>query len=446
MQSALRQQDEEHESVINELKAQHKREVVYAKAEARSEGMAVAIHAGAATPSIAPSPVPLLDTLASNAKPKLKTPMLGAVVDDFLKGFKPDRKAEMRKKHSVVLPLFLLLVGDRRVSDIKQADVNNFFALIQKLPPRWKELANRTGASPVELATKSHAATMAPKTFDDTYKACIRSFLTASVRDWQDQGFPTTLTVQGIEYQGERADGESKQRAFKPPELKRLFEGAEMRLLGNSAATLHKFWLPLLGLFTGARVNELCQLNPQSDIADQAGIWHFKFSEDGESAPGIDKRIKNKSSVRLVPIHSKLIELGFLDHVKSLREAKAKQLFPEWIPKGGKASPNAERWFKRFLVQVGLRDETPGARLVGMHAFRHTFLARAQDLDIDRATVITGHVGDESVVVRGYQGELALARKRDIIEKITFDVSFEKPGATPAPTTVKPRRRTHKSR
>ena len=51
LQSVLLQQDEEHESAINELKAQHKREVVYAKAEARSEGMAVAIRAGAATPS-----------------------------------------------------------------------------------------------------------------------------------------------------------------------------------------------------------------------------------------------------------------------------------------------------------------------------------------------------------------------------------------------------------
>lgn len=69
---------------------------------------------------------------------------------------------------------------------------------------------------------------MAPKTFDDTYKACLRTFLNDAKGQWQDEGFPTTLTTDGIAYQGDRLVGENKQRAFREDELDRLLNGPEM--------------------------------------------------------------------------------------------------------------------------------------------------------------------------------------------------------------------------
>ena len=327
-----------------------------------------------------------------------------------------------------MLPLFLDFVGNKLISEIKQDDINKFLAFVQKLPPRWRDIVKKTGQTARQIAAERHEITLSPKTFEDTYKACVNAFLNASVRDWQDQGFPTTL-VCSSEYLGARKDGEQKQRPFAPHELKRLFEGPEMRAFGADKAKHDMYWLPHLALFTGARVNELCQLNPMIDIAEEVGFWHFKFSEAGESAAGVKKSIKNKSSVRQVPVHSKLIELGFIGHVNKLKSAKAKQLFLTWPPKGGKASPNAERWFNRHLKKLNLRDEAAGNRLVGMHAFRHTFLSRANELGVQQAGEITGHESDDSSVMRGYQADLPLSAKRDILEKITFDVEFEKPNA-----------------
>jgi hypothetical protein len=72
-------------------------------------------------------------------------------------------------------------------------------------------------------------------------------------RKWQDHGWPMTLTTEGVQYLPAR-DPEGGQRAFESAELKRLFEGPEMARFARRPAMAHKYWLPHLGLFTGARV------------------------------------------------------------------------------------------------------------------------------------------------------------------------------------------------
>lgn len=62
-------------------------------------------------------------------------------------------------------------------------------------------------------------------------------------------------------------------------ELRRLFEGEEMRSFAAQPELAHCYWLPLIGLYTGARVNEVCQLNPQIHIRKEEGIWFFERTE-----------------------------------------------------------------------------------------------------------------------------------------------------------------------
>jgi integrase len=86
--------------------------------------------------------------------------------------------------------------------------------------------------------------------------------------------------------------------AFTPEELKTLLNA---RLPG------HLFWLTWLGLCTGARLNELCQLT--SDHVRAKDPMHIYF--------GPDLRLKTErrsgSSIRSVPLHMKLVSLGFLE-------------------------------------------------------------------------------------------------------------------------------------
>jgi integrase len=72
------------------------------------------------------------------------------------------------------------------------------------------------------------------------------------------------------------------------------------------------------------RLNEACQLYLDDIRQDNAGIWFISINDDAE-----DKSLKTKASEREVPIHSKLIEFGFLNYVNQVRTLGHKRLFPE---------------------------------------------------------------------------------------------------------------------
>lgn len=347
---------------------------------------------------------------------------LSAVVASFMG--KQDESAPMFKKYAVATRLLLEVLGDRPVSTIKQKEIDDFFGLLCRLPPRWPDKKRALGVGVAELAAMKWEKCLGPKAFDDSYMAALRPFFRDSRRVFGDQGFPPHLTTEGIKYSGEGRGGEDKQRPLRLDELKRLFEGGEFASFAEAPEESHRYWLPLIGLYTGARVNEVCQLNPQCDIREDGGMWAFAITEESATDARVHKSVKNATSRRLVPIHSELLRLGLLAYVQAMREQGHALLFPQFPPTRGKASGTAEKWFRGFLKDTGLRDDTEGARVVGFHAFRHTLLNRAANLGVENAEWITGHAPESvSSVVRGYRGELEMTRKRDILERITFEIS-----------------------
>jgi integrase len=107
------------------------------------------------------------------------------------------------------------------------------------------------------------------------------------------------------------------------------------------------FWMPLVGYFTGARTNEIAQLDT-GDIKEVGGHPCFDFCADDPKAPEA-KRIKTDEA-RQVPIHPRLIELGFLEYVDSQRRANQKKLFGDgltYLPsRNDDTDHNKESWAK----------------------------------------------------------------------------------------------------
>lgn len=378
------------------------------------------------TPNPQPRPAPAVSVLVEADS----APLLSVVKAAFVQQHDP--KAPVTKKYEAVLPLFIEFMGDVPVSQLRQKPVTEFFDMIQRLPPRWLDKRRQTGKTVQELAAMDWPERMAEKTFDDTYKMALRSFFKYARVTFGDNGWPIHLTTEGIKYRGTEEEGKNRQRPMRPEELQRLFEGPEAAAFAADPSQASAYWLPLLGLYTGARINELCQLNPQCDIRDDdpqaPGVWFLDITEEGAAAEGVDKSVKNKTSKRRVPVHSTLVGLGFVDYVKRLKAAGEALLFPMWAPVKGRAAGGAERWFRLHLQALGLRDESRGARLVGFHAFRSTFMARAEEINEPRADAISGHSREgESAVKRGYRGETPLRVKVEILERITFDVTPPRP-------------------
>lgn len=142
------------------------------------------------------------------------------------------------------------------------------------------------------------------------------------------------------------------------------------------------YWLPLLALFTGARMEELGQLRP-SDVTllsyvdgkgqDQAA-WVINIMEDDED----NLTLKNSGSERVVPVHPDLERLGFIEYVKAAVEAKHGRLFPDLKPNTyDRLTAKWGEWFGRYKRECGVTD-----RRMVFHSFRHTFKHYARHANI----------------------------------------------------------------
>ena len=120
------------------------------------------------------------------------------------------------------------------------------------------------------------------------------------------------------------------------------------------------FWLPLLGLFTGGRIAELCQLSI-SDIYKSKDIWALSINDEEY------KKLKTDAARRVIPIHPQLIALGFLDYVEDANQ-HGTMLFPYLTAdRFGNFSHTPSERFGDYLDTVGITHPQKV-----FHSFRKT--------------------------------------------------------------------------
>jgi len=150
-----------------------------------------------------------------------------------------------------------------------------------------------------------------------------------------------------------------KKTSFSDEELARIIPTL-LTLPAHDLPRTEFKWAVLSLMFSGARCMEICQLRHQ-DIRQADGLWVFDIQNAEEG-----HRVKNVPSVRLVPIHSQLIQLGFLDWTKG-RTCK-ERVFPTMFKKG---SPLVSMWFARLLKTLGMKRPE-----VSLHSLRHTLTVK----------------------------------------------------------------------
>jgi integrase len=153
------------------------------------------------------------------------------------------------------------------------------------------------------------------------------------------------------------------------------------------------YWLPLLALFTGARLEELGQLHP-SDVMEEsyfdsnrhtAKAWIIRIRSSVEAG----QKVKNLGSNRRVPIHSELVRLGFIAYASKAKKEGRYRIFDKLVAdKYGTETAQFSKWFNRYLrITCGVNDK----RMV-FHSFRHTFKDFCRAAEITVGDQLTGHV------------------------------------------------------
>lgn len=211
---------------------------------------------------------------------------------------------------------------------------------------------------------------------------------------------------------GRKKRSQTERRAFTQTQIQTILR-ALLQYPDGIVRLPYQKWGPLIALYSGARLNEIAQIH-LADIRQQDGIWCFDLNDDGE-----DKKLKTDASRRLVPIHSRLIKLGLLEHVESLRANGEKKLFNDFTysAKNGWGR-NLGRWFNdQFLVKAGLK-----AKGVSFHVFRHTVVTTLGRAGVETPLIqsIVGHERQGVTHQHYFTSGYTLAQLHGAIEKLRF--------------------------
>lgn len=200
-----------------------------------------------------------------------------------------------------------------------------------------------------------------------------------------------------------KKDKAEKRKDFNIDDLNAVFAGpvhakGDRPIQGRGEAA---YWLPLLALFMGARREELGQLRvsdvqqaPYMDASEKRQqAWCIDITDEPDAAEGLPNQVKNAGSRRLIPLHPKLIELGFIDYVQGLPNQKGR-VFPELKPVGvgQKLTDKWGQWFSKYKQACGVTDKGKV-----FHSFRHTWKTYAnQSKMLDRVQrYFQGHEGKD---------------------------------------------------
>jgi integrase len=128
-----------------------------------------------------------------------------------------------------------------------------------------------------------------------------------------------------------------------------------------------KFWIPLIGLFTGMRSNEICKLRP-ADIKNEDGVDFIDVAKVEFDDSDIDGGVKTAAGERRIPVHPILVEIGFLTFVERVRRAERERLFPSL--KADSYGSFSNDWGKHFRNR--LKVAAIKHKKNCFHSFRHT--------------------------------------------------------------------------
>ncbi len=217
--------------------------------------------------------------------------------------------------------MFLPLVGDVKVATLTRQQVGRFKADVLSLPTNWgkSHTIDRSAQDWIDSAkaSKTKVPTLSAKT--------VKRHLSALSGYWRwlEQRDLVPVNVWGGWFRTTKKKSGKAVQPFSPTNLVKIF-GSDW-FDESTKWDSPRRWVPLIALFSGMRLEEICRLRPAYDIKAVDGISCFDICEhpDGWTP-------KSEAGTRVVPVHPVLIELGIERLVAQAKKSRAVHLFPEY--------------------------------------------------------------------------------------------------------------------
>ena len=382
------------------------------------------------------------------------------LVEVFLDGHK--NSTEKCRKVKSECDTFIDLIGDVTLCELTSDLIKQYAELLSKLPEynlaKTRKYCNKSPREAIELAEKDND----PRLSESTIRTRL-DHLNAVFKEGNTKLLLDTNPVTAHKGSARQPNTKSKRN------IRHIFTDAELHLIFNNEhadwfKTGHLFaekwfragelvtghnkqqpttrnlpyfyWFPILSLLSGARPNELAQLHLDDILQTENGVWYLDFNlNDGKtdydkteaSSPqqftnALDKSLKNPNAHRVTPIHSKLLELGFIDYVTALRNAGYKRLFEELrFDENRGYAKDVGDWFNERYIGTLLKIPRDNGKV--LYSFRHNFITALGNLDGLEERVIgqlVGHERGDTETTKTYLKDRGAELLQPVIERLNY--------------------------
>lgn len=317
---------------------------------------------------------------------KPNEPLISILIQEYLEEHKAALARKTLSCYTTDLKIFLNNIEDKPINQFTKQDFNQFRETLKTLPKY-----NKAGKEPI-AAQRANNIISNVSTF---FKWCVDE------RDVLDKNF-----AQGRSLPKPKTDANERER-FSKEELQLIFSSETF--IAPNASKLYNYWVPILAYYTGARLAEISLLRNEDIYQSDEKIWSISINEKYRT-------LKNKTSIRDIPIHDDVLKLGFIEYVQNCK----KNCIFETFSAHGRHDDAIGKSFTRLKKSLGF-----GAGKV-FHCFRNTFIDEAYQQGMDKALYkdYVGHSQDD-VTHSVYASKASVHRlKEGLLDKMVFPISL----------------------
>ena len=260
-----------------------------------------------------------------SCRPERANELVSSLMETFLLRKQAAWKVDQQKKMRTQCSTFVELMGDPPLGALNRQMVWDYETKLRQMPAdRYHAaLRHRTNdAHRLLVLAEEHGEPRLSSTSVERYVDTLSSMFAWGKRN---QILTDNPAERAIEKSKKVTRDQDERCQFDKNDLEKIFSAAWFQTgtgVRNREGRFHQFaphffWLPLLGLYTGAGLNELSQLYLNDVKTSDSGVIYIDFNLNGPdkidadgSADGSDKSLKTINSQRIVALHPHLIELG----------------------------------------------------------------------------------------------------------------------------------------
>lgn len=371
--------------------------------EAELEAIKAECRALSGEPLVFPS-LTSAGSATANDEPK-ETPRLSEVLAALVEERSSQGKwtAKTKLERETAGAVIVELLGDPRVGDVTKEDMRAFGLNIARIPTHvHKRFPGKTIAEVLATIGDDPKVERLSPVSVNLYLQLTRSLFAWAVENDKIKTSPAVVLKDHDE-----GDKQTKRTAFADADIRQFLD-----YIGDAGGEHWLWWIPRILALSGMRLGEVAQLR-KCDVREERGVRVFDVNgEDG-------KELKTAASIRLVPVHPRLVQLGLPAFLAAQPDGF---LWDERLRLTANPSKGNFDRLSRLLNDRIRRAGITDRRKV-VHSFRHTFRDRLSDAEVPTHVIkaIIGHT-DTDITTGIYGSRPSPAKMLAAVEKVTLPI------------------------